>query len=40
MEDFKQVLIAYLDYYDNRRIKTKLKDLAPAVHRQQALSVA
>ena len=40
MEHFKQELIEYLDYYNNRRIKTKLKDLPPAIHRQQALSVA
>ena len=40
MELFKQELIAYLDYYNNRRIKAKLKGLPPAIHRQQALSVA
>lgn len=40
MEHFKQELIEYLDYYNNRRIKAKLKDLPPAIHRQQALSVA
>ena len=40
MEHFKQELIEYLDYYNNRRIKTKLKGLPPAIHRQQALSVA
>ena len=40
MEHFKQELIDYLDYYNNRRIKAKLKDLPPAIHRQQALSVA
>ena len=28
------------DYYNNRRIKAKLKGLPPAVHRQQALSAA
>ena len=28
------------DYYDNRRIKAKRKDLPPAIHRQQALSAA
>ncbi|WP_369683250.1 IS3 family transposase, partial [Pseudoflavonifractor capillosus] len=27
-------------YYNNRRIKMKLKGLPPALHRQQALSVA
>ena len=40
MEQFKQELIEYLDYYNNRRIKAKLKGLPPAIHRQQALSAA
>ena len=40
MQHFKQELIDYLDYYNNQRIKTKLKGLPPAIHRQQALSVA
>ena len=40
MEHFKQELIEYLDYYNNRRIKAKLMGLPPAIHRQQALSVA
>jgi transposase InsO family protein len=40
MEHFKQELIEYLDYYNNRRIKAKLKGLPPALHRQRALSVA
>ena len=40
MEHFKQELIDYLDYYNNRRIKVKLKGLPPALHRQQALSAA
>ena len=40
MEHFKRELINYLDYYNNRRIKLKLKGLPPAVHRQQALSAA
>ena len=40
MEHFKQELVDYLDYYNNRRIKAKLKGLPPAIHRQQALSVA
>jgi len=39
-EQFKAELIEYLDYYNNRRSKTKLKGLPPALHRQQALSVA
>ena len=40
MEHFKQELIEYLDYYNNRRIKAKLKGLPPAIHRRQALLVA
>ena len=40
MEHFKQELIGYPDYYNNRRIKAKLKGLPPAIHRQQALSAA
>lgn len=40
MEHFKRELIAYLDYYNNHRIKVKIKGLPPALHRQQALSVA
>ena len=40
MEHFKQELLDYLDYYNNRRINAKLKGLPPAIHRQQALSVA
>ena len=37
MEHFKAELIAYIDYYNNRRIKARLKGLPPAIHRQQAL---
>ena len=40
MEHFKQELLEYLDYYNNRRIKAKPKGLPPAIHRQQALSAA
>ena len=40
LEQFKQELVEYLDYYNNRRIKAKLKGLPPALHRQQALSAA
>ncbi len=40
MEHFKAELIDYLDYYNNRRGKAKLKGLPPALHRQQALSAA
>lgn len=37
-EHFKLKLYAYLDYYNNHRIKAKLNGLPPAIHRQQALS--
>lgn len=40
MEHFKNELIDYLDYYNNRRSKAKLKGLPPAIHRLQALSAA
>ena len=40
MEHFKTELIEYIDYYNNRRIKARLKGLPPALHRQQALLVA
>ena len=40
VEHFKRELIAYIDYYNNKRIKAKLKGLPPALHRQQALLVA
>ena len=37
MQHFKREIINYMDYYNNRRIKIKLKGLPPAIHRQQAL---
>lgn len=40
IEHFKEELIHYLDYYNNQRIKVKLKGLPPALHRQQALKTA
>ena len=40
MDHFKQELIEYIDYYNNRRIKARLKGLPPALHRQQALLAA
>ena len=40
IQHFKQELLDYLDYYNNRRIMLKLKGLPPAVHRRQALSAA
>jgi putative transposase len=38
IEHFKGELINYMDYYNNRRIKAKLKGLPPAIHRRQALA--
>ena len=40
VEHFKLELLDYLDYYNHRRIKAKLKGLPPAIHRQLALSAA
>ena len=40
IEHFKEELVDYLNYYNNRRIKAKLKGLPPAIHRQQALGIA
>ncbi len=40
MEHFKAVLVDYLDYYNTRRRKAKLKGLTPAIHRLHALSAA
>ena len=40
MEHFTAELIEYIDYYNNRRIKARLKGLPPALHRQQALLAA
>jgi transposase InsO family protein len=38
MGHFKAEIINYMDYYNNRRIKIKLKGLPPAIHRRQALN--
>ena len=40
VEHFKQELTEYIDCYNNRRIKARLKGLPSALHRQQALSGA
>ena len=40
MEHFQLELLDYLDYYNNRCRKTKLKGWSPAIHRQQAPSAA
>ena len=39
IKHFKHELIEYLNYYNNKRIKTKLNGLPPTIHRQQAISV-
>ena len=40
VEHFKAELVDYIDYYNNRRIKARLKGLPPALHRRQALLAA
>lgn len=40
LDHFKAELIDYLDYYNNHRIKLKLKGLTPAQHRRQTLQAA
>lgn len=40
MDYFRKELIDYIDYYNYRRIKARLKGLPPALHGQQALSAA
>ena len=40
IEHFKQELIDYIDYYNNKRIKCKLKGLSPVQYRIQSLKVA
>jgi putative transposase len=37
---FKQELLNYIDYYNNKRIKAKLKGLSPVQYRTQAQQVA
>ncbi|RNB78755.1 IS3 family transposase, partial [Brevibacillus fluminis] len=40
VEHFKQELAKYIDYYNNQRIKIKLKGLSPVQYRTQALHAA
>ena len=40
MEEFKNELIKYIDYYNNKRIKGKLKGLSPVQYRIQSSLVA
>ena len=37
LEDLKQAIDEYIDYYNHRRIKSKLKGLTPAEYRNQSL---
>lgn len=39
-DHFQSELIAYLDYYNNHRIKARLHGLTPVAHRRMALLVA
>ena len=40
IEEFKRELVKYIDYYNNKRIKSKLKGLSPVQYRIQSLLVA
>jgi putative transposase len=40
VEHFKQELAKYIDYYNHKRIKTKLKGLSPVQYRTQTLQAA
>jgi transposase InsO family protein len=40
IKHFKQELAKYIDYYNNKRIKAKLKGLNPVQYRTQTLLAA
>ena len=40
IEDLEKDIIEYIDYYNNRRIKGKLKGMSPVNYRIHSLSVA
>lgn len=40
LEHFRKELEDYIDYYNNRRIKSKLKGLSPVQYRIQSIEVA
>jgi len=40
LKDFKSQLVEYMDYYNNHRIKCKLKGLSPVQYRTQSLITA
>lgn len=39
IEDLKLTIEEYIDYYNNKRIKVKLKGLSPAEYRNQSLLI-
>ncbi|SDL41274.1 Integrase core domain-containing protein, partial [Paenibacillus sp. OK060] len=40
LDDFKQELAQYIDYYNDKHIKSKLKDMSPVQYRIHAIQVA
>ena len=40
IDEFTEELVKYIDYYNNKRIKSKLKGLSPVQYRIQSLLVA
>ena len=40
IEDFREKLDEYIDYYNNRRIKVKLKELSPVEYQTKSLRTA
>ena len=40
IEELKKDIIEYIEYYNNRRIKSKLKGMSPIQYRQHSMLVA
>jgi putative transposase len=40
IDEFRKELENYIDYYNNKRIKSKLKGMSPVEYRTQSLKVA
>lgn len=40
IEDFRENVDEYIDYYNNRRIKAKIKGLSPVEYRTKSLKTA
>lgn len=40
LEELEKIIEKYIDYYNNKRIKEKLKGLTPASYRNQSLLVS